>query len=271
MRKLFLSLFAIAILLSLFGCSKTIPTTTPTTPITTVPTAQPVSFNAVKSSEPRVTSPNVSDTDLSALVTGNNEFAFNLYQALKAKEVGTTGNSFYSPYSVSTALAMTYAGARTNTATQMSSTLHFTLPQTQLHPAFNKLALELASRGQAAQGKEGESFSLKVANALWGQQDYNIQPDFLKTLAQNYGAGMNILDFIKSPEGSRVTINNWVSEQTNNRIKDLLPQGTIDTDTRFVLTNAIYFDAAWKYPFAKESTKNGIFNLRDGSTVTVPM
>jgi serpin B len=82
---------------------------------------------------------------------------------------------------------------------------------------------------------------------------------------------MNILDFIKSPEDSRVTINNWVSDQTNSRIKDLIPQGTIDIYTRLVLTNAIYFDAAWKYPFAKEETRNGTFNLLDGSKITIPM
>ena len=129
----------------------------------------------------------------------------------------------------------------------------------------------MASRGQGAKGTNGKGFSLNIANALWGQKDYSIQSAFLNMLAQNYGAGMNLLDFIKSPEDSRVTINNWVSDQTNNRINDLLPQGSIDSPTRFVLTNAIYFDAAWQYPFAKESTHNGTFNLLDGSTVTVPM
>jgi serpin B len=166
---------------------------------------------------------------------------------------------------------MTYAGAAGDTAKQMSTALHFTLPQAQLHPAFNQLALDLASRGQNAKGTNGKSFSLNIANALWGQQGYKIQPAFLNTLAQNYGAGMNLLDFVNSPEDSRVTINNWVSSQTNNRINDLLPQGSIDSLTRLVLTNAIYFDAAWQDPFAKESTHDGTFNLLDGSTVTVPM
>jgi serpin B len=165
---------------------------------------------------------------------------------------------------------MTYAGAAGDTAKQMSTALQFTLPQAQLHPAFNQLALDLASRGQNAQGTGGKSFSLNIANALWGQQDYLIQSAFLNTLAQNYGAGMNLLDFINAPENSRVTINNWVSSQTNNRINDLLPQGSIDSLTRFVLTNAIYFDAAWQDPFPK-STGDGTFNLLDGSAVTVPM
>jgi serpin B len=256
-------------LLSLVGCTQT-STTTPviyTTPPTT-PVGTPISFNVVKGDAPWVLSPDITDTQLSTLVSANNNFAFNLYQTLKKNN---TGNMFYSPYSISTALAMTYAGAAGDTEKQMSSALHFTLPQAQLHPAFNQLALDLTSRGQNAQGTNGKRFSLNIANALWGQQDYKIQSAFLNILAQNYGAGMNLLDFIDAPENSRVTINNWVSSQTNNCINDLLPQGSIDQNTRFVLTNAIYFDAAWQYPFAKESNHDGTFNLIDGSTVTVPM
>ena len=274
MKKIFLFLIAAIMVLGLVGCTQTV-TTTPTSTTTpviyttppTTPVGTPVSFKVVKSDEPRIASPDVTDTELSTLVSGNNNFAFNLYQQLKKN---STGNLFYSPYSISTALAMTYAGAAGDTAKQMSTALQFTLPQAQLHPAFNQLALDLASRGQNAQGTGGKSFSLNIANALWGQQDYQIQSAFLNTLAQNYGAGMNLLDFINAPENSRVTINNWVSSQTNNRINDLLPQGSIDSLTRFVLTNAIYFDAAWQDPFPK-STGDGTFNLLDGSTVTVPM
>ena len=274
MKKIFLFLIAAIMVLGLVGCTQTV-TTTPTSKTTpviyttppTTPVGTPVSFKVVKSDEPRIASPDVTDTQLSTLVSGNNNFAFNLYQQLKKN---STGNLFYSPYSISTALAMTYAGAAGDTAKQMSTALQFTLPQAQLHPAFNQLALDLASRGQNAQGTGGKSFSLNIANALWGQQDYQIQSAFLNTLAQNYGAGMNLLDFINAPENSRVTINNWVSSQTNNRINDLLPQGSIDSLTRFVLTNAIYFDAAWQDPFPK-STGDGTFNLLDGSTVIVPM
>ena len=269
MKKAFIFIIAAILLVSVVGCTKTsttapvIYTTPPTTPVGT-----PVSFNVVKGDAPRITSPNVSDNQLSALVAGNSTFAFNLYQQLVKN---STGNVFYSSYSISTALAMTYAGAAGDTEKQMSTALHFTLPQTQLHPAFNELALQLASRGQGATGTNGKSFSLNIVNALWGQQDYNIQSAFLNVLAQNYGAGMNLLDFIDSPEASRITINNWVSDQTNNRINDLLPQGSIDIYTRLVLTSAIYFDAAWQYPFTKESTRDGAFHLLDGSTATVSM
>jgi serpin B len=269
MKKILAIIVVTAMLLSVVGCtqtSTTIPVTLTTPP--TTPVGQPISFNVVKGDAPRVTSPDVTDTQLSTLVSGNSDFAFSLYQKLKTNN---TGNIFYSPYSISTALAMTYAGAVGDTEKQMSNALHFTLPQAQLHPAFNQLALDLASRGHGAQGTNGKSFSLNITNALWGQKDYTIQPAFLDLLAENYGAGMNLLDFIKSPEESRLTINNWVSDQTNNRINDLLPQGSIDQNTRFVLTNAIYFDAAWQDPFAKESTHDGTFNLIDGGTVTVPM
>jgi serpin B len=269
MKKIFLIMIIAILLLGVVGCTQT-STTTPvhyTTPPTT-PVGTPVSFNVMKSDAPRIISPGVTDTQLSTLVTGNSDFAFTLYQQLIKSN---SGNIFYSPYSISTALAMTYAGAAGDTGKQMSSALHFTLPQTQLHPAFNKLGLELASRGQNAKGTNGKSFSLNISNALWSQNNYNILPAFLNILAQNYGAGVNLMDFINSPEDSRLTINQWVSDQTNNRIKDLLPQGSIDTLTRFVLTNAIYFDAAWQNPFAKESTHNGTFNLLNSSIVNVPM
>jgi serpin B len=278
MRKIFVSLFVAIMVFSAVGCTKVVTTVDTTTPITTTPvttspvtttqTQLPVSFQVAKSDESRIIAPDVTDNQLSTLVSGNNTFAFNLYQQLTKNN---TGNMFYSPYSISTAMAMTYAGANGDTATQMSKALDFALPQAQLHPAFDDLALQLASRGQGASGTNGKSFSLNIANALWCQKDYNFQPAFLNTLAQNYGAGVNLLDFINSPEPSRVTINNWVSNETNNKIQDLIPDGAITPYTRLVLTNAIYFDAAWQYPFSGDKTSNGTFNLLDGSTVSVPM
>jgi serpin B len=226
-----------------------------------------VSANEIKSDKPRDTSPVVSGPDEAALVDGNSEFAWNLYQSLKAEE----GNLFYSPYSISLALAMTYAGAKGETAQQMADTLHFTLSQTALHPAFNKLALELASRGEGAQGKDGEGFKLNVVNAIWGQKDYQFVQSFLDLLAINYGAGLRVLDFINNPSGSRDTINQWVSDQTAGKIKDLIPEGSITPLTRLVLTNAVYFNAAWQTPFEPSMTKPGKFHLIDGSEVTVDM
>jgi serpin B len=229
--------------------------------------AQPAMAGMVKSDKPRITSPDVSPADEELLIEGNSAFAFNLYQALREKD----GNLFYSPHSISLALAMTYAGARGETEQQMADTLHFILSQDSLHSAFNSLDIELDKRGQEAQGKDGEGFRLNIVNAIWGQKDYSFLPAFLDVLAQNYGAGLRTLDFIKEAEKSRVTINDWVSDQTEGRIEDLIPKGAIDALTRLVLTNAIYFNAAWEYPFNEDMTAEGSFYLLDGEQVTVPM
>jgi len=229
--------------------------------------AQPAAAGEIKSNKPRMTSLNISSTEESSLVDGNSAFAFDLYQALREKE----GNLFYSPHSLSLALAMTYAGSRGETAQQMADTLHFNLSQDALHPAFNWLDIELANRGEGAEGKDSEGFRLNIVSAIWGQKDFSFLPAFLDTLAENYDAGLRILDFVKETEKSRQTINGWVSQQTEERINDLIPQGAIDAATRLVLTNAIYFNAAWQYPFNEDMTTNGVFSLLDGNQVTVPM
>jgi len=221
----------------------------------------------LKSDQDRITSPDVNLSDEALLVEGNSAFAFELYQALKGEE----GNLFYSPYSISLALAMTYAGARNETAQQMADTLNFILEQERLHPAFNWLDTELASRGEGAQGKDGEGFRLNIVNAIWGQKDYEFLTEFLDVLAENYGTGLRILDFITEPEESRLTINDWVSDQTEGRIEDLIPQGAVDALTRLVLTNAIYFNAAWENTFDEDMTADGPFYLLDGGQVSVPM
>jgi serpin B len=229
--------------------------------------SQAAGGDVIQSEEPRDTTPQVSASDLNALVEGNSAFAFNLYQQLKSEE----GNLFYSPYSISLALAMTYAGARGETESQMADALNFILPQDRLHPAFNALALELDSRGQGAQGKDGEGFRLNIVNAIWGQKDYQFLANFLDVLAVNYGAGLRVLDFIGAPEESRLTINDWVADQTEDRIKDLIPPGLINSLTRLVLTNAIYFNAKWQHTFEEAMTEDGLFHLLDGSQLTVPM
>jgi serpin B len=250
MKKLFLCVLALALLSGLLACG------------------QPaVSGKVIQSEKPRLTSPQVDESDLTALARGNSAFALDLYQELKKED----GNLFYSPYSISLALAMTYAGARGETEEQMADTLHFILSRDKLHPAFNSLDMELAGRGEGAEGKDGEGFRLNIVNAIWGQEGYKFLPEFLDVLAQNYGAGLRPLDFASAPEESRITINNWVSDQTEGRIQDLIPHGLIDALTRLVLTNAIYFNAAWEYPFEEGATTDGLFNLLDGGDITVPL
>ena len=249
MKKVILSMVVLALVAGLTAC------------------AQPASGEEIKSGLERESSPDVRDPDLATLVDGNSAFAFRLYQTLKEEE----GNIFYSPYSISLALAMTYAGARGETEEQMAEALNFALAQDRLHPAFNGLDLELASRGEGAEGKDDEGFRLNIVNALWGQKDFDFLAEFLDLLAENYGAGMRLLDFMSAPEESRVTINDWVSDQTEERIKDLIPKGLITVMTRLVLTNAIYFNAAWDYPFEEDMTEDGTFYLLEGDEVTVPM
>lgn len=228
---------------------------------------RPAQAQIARSDRPRIQSPAVPSSDLAELAAGNSAFAFDLYQAVRREQ----GNLFYSPYSISAALAMTYAGARGNTERQMADVLHFTLPQERLHPAFNALDQALTSRGATDPSRDGEPFRLSIANSLWGQEGYRFLPDFLDTLAENYGAGLRLVDFQRSPEAARETINSWVSDQTEDRIRDLIPQGAIDTLTRLVLANAIYFKAAWMFPFDEDATQDGPFYLLDGSQVVVPM
>jgi len=239
--------------------------------IASIQMAQPVAGEVLKSDKERITSPNVSPNEQALLVEGNSAFAFELYQKLVEQLEGQEANLFYSPYSISLALAMTYAGASGETAEQMADTLQFLLEQASLHPAFNWLDAELASRGEGAEGKDGEGFRLNIVNTTWGQKDYEFLTDFLDVLAENYGAGLRIVDFITETEKSRLAINQWVSDQTEGRIEDLIQQGAIGELTRLVLTNAIYFNAAWEYPFDKDMTADGPFYLLDGGQVSVPM
>ncbi len=273
--KLGLMLILSALVVSSCGPTTVQPTSAILTPTPTPKPPTPAG-EIVRSEKQRVTSPDVAASDLADLVKGNSAFAFDLYQALGEGN----GNLFYSPYSISLALAMTYAGARGGTAQQMADTLHFILWQDRLHPAFNGLDLELARRSEGPTGQEGEGtrpgrrvqgFQLHIANSLWGQISYKFLSEYLDLLAENYGAGLRLLDFANAPEESRVTINDWVSEQTEDRIEGLIPPGGISRITRLVLVNAIYFNAAWQYPFKEELTHDGTFYLLDGGEVTLPM
>lgn len=219
-----------------------------------------------KSNLDRDTSPDMDPSDLGELGKGNQEFALDLYQVLSKQE----GNIFFSPYSISLALAMTYAGAMGETEREMAETLHFTLSQERLHEALNALDILLESRAEG-EGDEDTGFQLNIANAIWGQEGYEFLSEFLDVLAENYGAGLRLLDYVGDPEGSRQTINDWVSEQTEGKIKDLIPPGVIDAMTRLVLTNAIYFKANWAHQFEESDTMDGEFTLLDGSVVRVPM
>ena len=220
-----------------------------------------------QSSKPRDTSPNVSSADLQQLASGNRAFAFGLFQQLRGQE----GNLFFSPHSISVALAMTSAGARGATEQQMQQAIQFNLPAASLHPAFNALQLELAKREKDQQDANQTNFKLSVVNALWGQTGYKFLPNYLDLLAQNYAAGMRLLDYQTDPEAARKVINDWVASQTADKIKDLIPPSTLDRATILVLTNAIYFNAPWLNPFQESQTGSDPFTLLDGSKIDAPL
>jgi len=199
----------------------------------------------------------VAAADRTAVVEGNNAFAFSLYGQLRNRN----GNLFFSPESISTALAMAYAGARGNTAAEMAKTLHFTLPQQQLNPAMGALLSDLNA--------VHDGYQLTVANALWAQQGYTFLDNFLQLLKTDYGAGLNQVDFKGATETARLTINRWVEQKTQDKIKDLLQPGTLAPSTRLVLTNAIYFKGDWQTQFDKAQTKDEDFYPSQAQTKKV--
>lgn len=200
-------------------------------------------------------------TDLGMVVEGNNCFALDLYAKLRVKK----GNLFVSPYSISTALAMTYAGAAGDTEIQMAKVLQFELPQDRLHRAMGSLVSDLNKAGEKG------DFQLVVANALWAQKDYVFLKEYLDLVQTSYTAGLNHVDYAKDTEKARQTINAWVEDKTNDKIKELIKPNILDTLTRLVLTNAIYFKGAWVSPFDKGRTRDDPFTLIDGEKIDVPM
>jgi serpin B len=214
----------------------------------------------------RIADPQVPAADSATLASDNAAFAFAAYRQL----IITHGNLnlVFSPASISIALAMTYAGAASTTATEMAQALHYTLPPARLHAAFNALDQALVSRGQGFLGGDGQPMQVDITNALWAEQTYSFRADFLDTLAANYGAGVNLLDFLMAPEPSRLTINAWVAAQTEGKIQDFLPLASLGSGTKLVLTDAVYFNAAWNTPFDRGNTHNGSFTLLDGGDVT---
>lgn len=199
--------------------------------------------------------------DTKTVAEKNIAFALDLYGKLKEKE----GNLFFSPYSISTALAMTYAGARGNTEKQMSEVLHFTLDQKLLHPTFARLEAQL----NAVQEKE--NIELSVANALWAQKGHVFLREFLDLTKKNYGAVLNLVDFKRAYETARRKINTWVEEKTRNKIKDLIKPGVLNPLTRLVLTNAIYFKGNWESQFKKSKTQEAPFWLAPGKSINTSM
>lgn len=194
-----------------------------------------------------------------AIVDASNQFAFDLYNQFKDEE----GNIFFSPYSISTAMAMVYEGAKGDTAQEIQSVFNFPIDDTVRQSSFASLFNKL--------NQPNPDFQLKVANALWAQADYQFLEDYLNILKTYYVGEANNVDFKNDTEASRQVINGWVENKTNKKIMDLFPKGLLNQSTRLVLTNAIYFKGTWVKQFEKANTKTYTFTNQSGDDVEVEM
>jgi serpin B len=198
-----------------------------------------------------------------AVAKASNTFGTKLYATIATGD----DNLFFSPYSISTALAMTYGGARGTTQSAMRKTLE--LPAGDVHAGFGALGRALASRSQ--EGNAATRPELNVANSLWGEKTQPFEPAYTALVKRSYGAGLEVADFLKKPEAERARINAWVEDKTNDKITDLLGQGTITSQTKLVLVNAIYFKAGWQRPFDVQNTEKADFSPLSGAKKKVDM
>ena len=207
---------------------------------------------------PEVNSSGSTQQGIQEVVNANNEFAFDLYSEIDKEDE----NIFYSPYSISAALAMTYEGAKDQTAEEMKSVFHF--PENNiLRPNFAAIYTEL--------NKKDKNYELKTGNALWAQYNYEFLEDYMNRVEEYYGGKATNLDFVTKTEESRQTINSFIEQQTNDKIKDLIPPGVLGSLTRLVLTNAIYFKGTWEWEFDKSDTREQDFKTDMGNTIKAEM
>ncbi|GAG65148.1 unnamed protein product [marine sediment metagenome] len=241
MKHILLLLFLVIILIN--GCVKA-----PENPEEIIPTA----------ADSKATNEGVG-----IVVDANNQFALDLYLKFKDTPEYSEDNIFFSPYSISTALAMTYEGARGKTAEEMRSVFYLPQDDDIRRYSFARIYNQI--------NKKDKKYKLHTANALWTQIDYLFLDEYLDVVEKYYAGKATNLDFVNETEKSRKTINSWVEDKTNNKIKDLIPQGVLDPDTRLVLTNAIYFKGTWLLQFNKEDTREEDFKVSSEKTVKVDM
>lgn len=241
------TLLMIALAITL--CSCTTQPITPKPPVTNKPAEN--NFTNIQNNQPALILNNFTDA--------NNQFAIDLYLKYKSEK----GNVFFSPYSITSALAMTYEGARGLTAEEMQKALHLPNDKTKIRADFAQIYNTI--------NKADKPYQLSTANALWAQKDYQFLKEYLNTTSTYYAGKATNLDFAADTENSRKTINTWVEGKTNDRIKDLIPAGMLDPETKLVLTNAVYFKANWSEPFKAENTRNEQFTLSNGTSVDAKM
>lgn len=221
-------------------------------------------------------SANVIAADFQPAASATNEFGLDLYRKL----AGGKENLCLSPYSIESALAMTFAGAEGATRTEMARVLHLSQSGDEIHGSFAALQKSLESTAEKTREGVGQSkkfggpadpITLTIANRLFAEKGYDFRQSFLALVKDNYGAPLEPVDFSHNAEAARTHINDWVAEQTRKRIRDLIPVGALDDTTRMVLTNALYLKAPWAHPFEKEATRPEPFHAKGGAPVDVPM
>ncbi|OGN23652.1 MAG: hypothetical protein A3A13_01720 [Candidatus Yanofskybacteria bacterium RIFCSPLOWO2_01_FULL_43_22] len=216
-----------------------------------IPTPQPASIV--------VDDKGATPVGINSVVSANNQFALDLYSQLEK----TDGNIFFSPYSISTALAMTYEGARGKTADEIQTIFHFPVDSNLRQSSFAAIHNQI--------NNPNSKYKLNIANALWAQNDYKFLSEYINILQQYYAGKATNVDFKNSTEQARQTINKWVEEKTNNKITNLFPQGSLDSMTRLVLTNAIYFKGTWIKQFEKKQTRDDNFRVNSNNIVKISM
>lgn len=197
------------------------------------------------------------EESVNTIAQGNNRFALELYGEIKEKE---KGNIFYSPFSISSALAMTYAGSKGRTEKEMAAVLHFEPNSTEFHQAFGEYLACLSANAK-------DNIEFEIANRLWAEKTFKFRKEFIELVNASYGAGVENVDFVNDFENARIMINDWVALKTKERIKDLIPKGVLDANTRLVLVNAIYFKGDWQSAFDVKHTKVSTFYVEKGKDV----
>jgi serpin B len=244
--------------------SSTPATTTATTPPATTAVEVPV---VIARSDAAYVSAVIDATQLADLLAGNMEFALTLLRACAAGR----DNLILSPHSIAGALTMAYAGANGETAAQIEKALAVTLSGPGLHDARNALDHLIKQPARTTPDDDREPLRLNIVNALWGQRGFGFKSDFLDVLSRSYDAGIRLADFQTDPAEATRQINDWAAIETGGRIEDLVPQGALTTETRVVLTNAIWFKANWLSRFDPSRTRDGEFHLQNGSSTLVSM
>lgn len=252
------TLIIIGLLAFSMGCTDTPDAAATTTTLGNGDSSTSTQPTATTPPSPIIPVEDASPQDVQEVVRAGNRFAIDFYRNVKDEE----GNLFFSPWSLSSALAMAYEGARGETAHEIKKVFHY--PETPvLRRGYAWIIKEINS--------EDEDYSLDTANALWAQEGFEFLPEYLKAAGDYYGGRTTNLDFKSHAEKSRKTINSWVEEKTRDKIKDLIPQGALGPLTRLVLTNAVYFKGDWKTQFEKDDTTEQDFHMTDDKTIQVDM